>query len=125
MGEPVDREPTVLIVADSEDSREVLRTALSRRGIAVIEAGERMPDAPGDRSSSVDLVVIDIESYGSGAESIPNHLKTSVSQDASTELLILGTARLPPSDLRRAHVVSKPYHYGAVIRKIEELLAAR
>lgn len=125
MGELVDREPTVLIVSESEDSRDVLKTVLSRRGIAVIEAEEKTSGGPADPPSLVDLVVVDIESHGEGAESIPRHLKAGLSRDASTELLILGTAPLPQSELRRAHIVSKPYHYGAVIRKIEELLAAR
>jgi CheY-like chemotaxis protein len=112
----------VLIVDASSESREVLRLLLERRGARTIEA---QGPAEGARLAShmrPDLIVLDAESDRSDSGT-PTHELQRVAGRSDTPIVILGKVRqneLFPAD----QIVSKPYHYGQLIRKIDSLLDA-
>jgi PleD family two-component response regulator len=115
--------PRVLIVDESADSREVLRTLLARRGALTIEA--RQPDQALQLTQlhQPDLIVFDADSDHTAGGIGAANLKAAASRNG-TPIVILGTvrdARKPPSS---GQFVPKPYHYGPLINKIENLLAA-
>jgi hypothetical protein len=43
----------------------------------------------------------------------------------ATPIVVLGTFRRSASPFSAGQFVAKPYHYGALIRRIEKLLGAR
>jgi CheY-like chemotaxis protein len=115
--------PQVLIVDRSAESREVLRTLLERRGAATIEA--RRPDQAARLADlhRPDLIVFDAESDLSDRGSAGEQLG-AVAGRTDTPIVILGTVARDPQRFPSGQFISKPYHYGSLIRKIEELLAA-
>ena len=114
--------PCILIVDPSAESRDVLRTLLERRGAATLEA-ERPEQAIqlADRFQP-DLIVLDADSDQSAGAATDNlrHL----ADRTATPIVILGTLRRPHDQLPPGQIVAKPYHYGPLIRKINDLLAA-
>jgi len=115
--------PRVLIVDQSSESREVLRTLLERRGAATIEARRpeqaiRLADA-----CRPDVIVLDAESDRSTDGRATAELQAAASRNA-TPIVILGTLRPQTGGVRPGQFVPKPYHYGPLICKIEKLLAA-
>lgn len=115
--------PQVLIVDQSAESREILRTLLERHGAATIEA--RRPDQAAHLADlhRPDLIVFDAESDLSERGSAGEHLG-AVAGRTDTPIVILGTAGRAQDCFPSGQFVSKPYHYGSLIRRIEELLAA-
>jgi DNA-binding response OmpR family regulator len=114
--------PRILIVDRSTESREVLRTLLELRGVATLEAdhaeqGIRLAD-----QFHPDLIVLDADSDRSAGVAT-DHLRHLASRTA-TPIVILGTLQKPQVHDSPGQIVSKPYHYGPLIRKIDELLAA-
>ncbi len=114
--------PRVLIVDRSAESREVLRTLLERRGAATLEADrpERAMQLA-DRFQP-DLIVLDADSDPSAGVATDN-LRHLAGRTA-TPIVILGTLRREPGHLPPGQIVAKPYHYGPLLRKIDDLLAA-
>jgi DNA-binding response OmpR family regulator len=113
-------------VDQSEDSREVLRTALERRGLQIFEASQPQRGLELARQHHPSVIVLDLEvEIGDG-----DHLCGQFAQESRTDhssLVVLGSARLRrDADVDGAaagrQFVSKPYHYGPLIRKIEELV---
>ena len=115
--------PRILIVDQSAESREVLRTLLERRGAATIEA--RRPDQAARLADlhRPDLIVFDAESDLSERGAAGKQLG-AVAGRTDTPIVILGTVGRGQDCFPSGQFVSKPYHYGSLIRKIEELLAA-
>jgi CheY-like chemotaxis protein len=115
--------PRVLIVDESSESREVLSALLTRRGAKTFEAhGPRQAIQLADLHQ-VDLIVFDADSdhsdTGSGIDDV-----NAVANRNGTPIVILGTVRQLPKRFASGQIVSKPYHYGPLIDKIEDLLAA-
>ena len=110
----------VLIVDQSEDSREVLRTVLERRGVEIYEASERLVGLDLAKKCCPDLMVLDVETASPDGSSSCE----GFNDQASTHLVLLGSVS-PAAGNHRTQVVAKPYHYGPLIRKIEELLDQR
>jgi CheY-like chemotaxis protein len=114
--------PSVLIIDPSEETREVLRTALESRGIRTLAASRPRQGLALALEHHPDLIVLDLEfdhELAGGGE-----VTLAESWTGGAPLVMLGSVRR-----RRAHMppgpfISKPYHYGPLIRKIEELLAA-
>jgi DNA-binding NtrC family response regulator len=111
---------SVLIVDGSEENREVLQTVLERRGIGTRVAsrpreGERLA-----RQSPPDLIVYDLDSARVSEPDSPGEWLENSTHPAT--VLFLGTLRrqCPPSP--QGEFMAKPYHYGPLICKIEELL---
>jgi DNA-binding response OmpR family regulator len=108
----------VLIVDESAESREVLRTVLEHRGLRILEASQAREGLELARQHQPDLIVLDLELDSSPPE-FPSEL--AAQSPHPTPLVLLGSAR------RRAgpHVgefVAKPYHYAPLVRRIEQLL---
>jgi len=112
---------SVLIVDRSEETREVLATALARHGVKVLSASLPLRGLQMARQHRPDLIVLDLESDGHDGELICEPYARQSRASQST-LVMLGNLRrgrpVPPV----GEFVPKPYHYGPLIRKIEELL---
>jgi CheY-like chemotaxis protein len=113
----------VLIVDESAESREVLSALLARRGATTIEA--RRPDQAAQLANlhQVDLIVLDADSDRSPTGTATAELQAAAGRQG-TPIVILGTVRTPPNRPAGFQFVSKPYHYGPLILRIEDLLAA-
>lgn len=111
---------SVLIVDESDECREVLRTALQRRGYTIHEA--QAPDSGLKLAEelSPDVVVLDADGSNSSESNLRDFDFCTAARDR--HLVVLGkVSRVePPSE--RCHTVSKPYHYAPLILKIESLL---
>jgi DNA-binding response OmpR family regulator len=114
--------PRVLIVDRCAESREVLRTLLERRGAATFEADGPERAIPLADRFQPHLIVLDADSDRSAGAATDNLRK--VASRTATPIVILGTLRRVSGDLPAGQIVAKPYHYGPLIRKINDLLAA-
>lgn len=116
-------ERCVLIVDRSEETREVLKTALERRGLRIFAAGHARRGLELAREHHPDVIVLDLEA---GASS-PEDVCTPFVEEAEShqgQLVVLGSLRREERESVRGEFVPKPYHYGPLIRRIEELLSA-
>ena len=117
------RRQSVLIIDHSADSRQVLRTALERRGVVILEAEQGQIGLELARRYHPTLVVLDLETIPAGDDALRNGLD-SETENARIPLVILGNIRKSEALLPHQSVVPKPYHYGPLIRKIEQLLSS-
>ena len=115
--------PRVLIVDASRESREVLRMLLEFRGATTIEAVGPLEGLPLADSFHPDLILFDADSDSSATGAPTDELRQTASRN-NTPIVILGKAKHFYSELQTGQFVAKPYHYGPLIRKIDELLAA-
>ena len=112
----------VLIVDRSHESREVLRTALARHGLRVLEA-----NVPGDglalaRLHRPDVIVLDLDVLQADKPTAGDF--ADVAENEGGKLIVLGENF--PADLPfNGKFFAKPYHYGPLILRIEELLRQR
>jgi CheY-like chemotaxis protein len=114
------RRGCVLIVDQSEESRDVFRTVLERRGVEILEAPEARRGLELLRTSHPDVVVLDLEAESADDVLIRAAFDRELA-DQCAEMVVLGSLRhagAPDS----GHLVAKPYHYGPLIRKIEQLV---
>ena len=118
---PNSPEKSVLIVDESEDSREVLRTILSQRGVQIFEAREERTGLQIARDKHPNVIVLDVDKP-SPDFALCDEIAEQADLD-QTSVVILGSLShwkgQSPSE-----IVRKPYHYGPLIRKIEALLAS-
>jgi len=114
--------PSVLIVDQSAEAREVLRTALQRTGTLILEAAGAQLGLELARKHQPDLIVLDLDAEGTGAGQLSDDFHDTVG-NSCTPIVVLGTARRPATRLPWGTFVAKPYHFGPLVRKIEELLA--
>lgn len=117
------REPRVLIVDASRESREVLRMLLERLGAMTIEAERPEQAVRLADELRPDLIVLDAESDVSPGGEPTNNLRKAAIR-SRTPIVILGKLRQPHGLFQAGQIVAKPYHYGPLIRKIDSLLAA-
>jgi PleD family two-component response regulator len=114
--------PSVLIVDSSDENREVLRTALARRGLRIFEADEPEQGLALAREHRPDVIVLDLD-----AEAAEHgQLEVEYSAEAagrSASLVLLGRKQ---RSIRSAGTrgISKPYHFAPLVHTIE-LLAAK
>lgn len=111
----------VLVVDSQEATGEVCRASLGSRGIEVLSANSTNEGLRMAQDFRPDVIVLDLESAPNARCVTPADFE-SASQKRDSSLILLGSirreARPAGSDL-----ISKPYHYGALIRKIESLLS--
>ena len=115
--------PRVLIVDESDESREILRTLLERSGATTIEAQRPEQAVQLADLHRPDLILLDAESDHSAAGDAIDSLEAAARRRA-VPIVILGTVRERRGRTGLGEFVSKPYHYGHLIRKIEDLLDA-
>ena len=117
---PASPRRSVLIVDRSQDSREVLRTALERRGLLIFEAPAARQGLEIARLQLPNVIVLDLETSAAEEHAVCGQYAAHLNSQHSS-LVILGTLRcdeVPP----QSHVVATPYHYGPLIRTIEQLI---
>jgi DNA-binding response OmpR family regulator len=119
----VNQMPRVLIVDESAESRDVLRTLLEHRGATTLEA-HRLELAVGmAKTFHPHLIVLDAESDRSTCGSATSELREAADR-TGTPIVILGRVASVRGPHASGQFVAKPYHYGQLLRKIESLLAA-
>jgi hypothetical protein len=69
------------------------------------------------------VIVFDAESDHSESHDAAQRLADAAS-DHATPVIVLGSVRRCSFPLSGGQFVAKPYHYGPLIRRIEDLLAA-
>jgi len=111
----------VLIIEKSRENLEVLETAVQRRGMNPL--GTRWPSQGLEiiRQQNPDLILLDIEAISSKNSQICEQFEAE-SSARQTPLVVLGKNRRSRRDLPSGEQVTKPYHYAALVRRIEELL---
>ena len=114
---------SVLIVDGCPETQEVLRTALERRGLRILAATRARRGLELARRHQPDLIVLDLEVDDSGAEDVGAPFVRE-SGRRHTPLIMLGTVRRHRTDPSGGEFILKPYHFGPLIHRIEELLSA-
>ena len=110
----------VLIVDRGHDARDVLTTALERRGVETFWAGEPRQGLSLVRQLRPAVIVWDQDSVPP-QEADGERLRSAASGEDSY-LVVLGGGHAAQADSDRAPVVPKPYHFGPLIRTIEQLV---
>ena len=106
----------------------MLEEALRRRGLRTLQAGRSEKGLELARQHRPDLIVLDLDLDDAPAEQFSTlpcdggETPTPQSPPYQPRLVLLGSLRGLPRRLPGGEFVSKPYHYGPLIRKIEELL---
>ena len=111
---------SVLIVDASDDSREVLRTILSKRGVQIFEAREENTGLAIAKTEHPKVIVVDIDAPTNDL-AVCDELAEQADIDRASGVL-LGSIRHWKGTTPR-EIVRKPYHFAPLIRKIEALLA--
>ena len=114
-------QPSVLIVDSSAENREVLRTALGRRGLTVFEAEAADQGLELAREHHPDVIVLDLEEKRHGQAAAGQQFADEADASGS-RLIVLGKIRRGPV-FTGGHVISKPYHFAPLIHTIEQLAA--
>ncbi len=129
-------QPSVLIVDPCEETREVLRTILERRGVKTVAAAKARQGWKLAQQHRPDLIVLDLELESAAEEfgSAPSMAAKGAvvttdcggcdeeRTDYEPRLVLLGNLRRLEGLPSTGEFVSKPYHYGLLLRRIEELL---
>ena len=113
--------PSVLIVDESADNREVLRTALARRGIETLEAKSASEGLQLACDRQPDVIVLDLEGKEHEA-AVAGRRFAEAASDSGSQLIVLGTLRSGPA-IVGGHVIRKPYHFAPLVHTIERLAA--
>ena len=114
---------SVLIVVQSEDSREVLRTALQRRGVQTYEAAGARQGVELAHLHHPQVIVLDVEADAADEDVVRNQYRAQ-SRNHDTYLLVIGRSVSYEQTVPRDCIVPKPYHYAPLVRTIERLLAS-
>jgi CheY-like chemotaxis protein len=113
--------PSVLIVDQSEDTREVLRAALERRGVQILEAAEARQGIDLARRHHPEVIVLDLECEAADDSDVQAEYDAEA-REGTGALVVLGKARRYEDKLPSDRILPKPYHYAPLIRTIERLL---
>lgn len=113
---------SVLIVDRSEETREVLRTVLERRGVRTLAADRAKKGVELAQRHQPDLIVLDMETCDAGETTAWDSAGETPAPQYEPRMVLLGSLRDYRRRLPGGEFVAKPYHYGPLIRKIEELL---
>ncbi len=114
----------VMIVDESAESREVLCTLLTRAGLSSIEASRSDRAARVAKQEQPDLIVVDADSDRSPDRQATRDLR-AIARRTDTPIVVLGQLGRADSPLAPEERMSKPYHYGDLLRRIEDVLEHR
>ncbi|HTN76968.1 MAG TPA: hypothetical protein VL096_17035 [Pirellulaceae bacterium] len=114
---------SLLIVDHSTDSREVLRAVLELRGWKIIEADRASDGLEMAEQLHPDVIVLDTDSLEADTANMQASFDDA-SRRNNASLVMIGQARFAGSTDARHRVVAKPYHYGPLVRTIDELAAS-
>ena len=115
--------PSVLIVDRSEDSREVLRTVLEKRGVRTWEAAEARQGVELARRHHPQVIVLDLDAGDAEQQDIRDQYQAE-SNEHDAYLVVIGRSRSYEQILPKDRILAKPYHYGPLVRTIETLLSS-
>ena len=115
------KDQCVLVVDGSVETHEVLETALARRGVHTRHANRFRDGVELAEQLHPDLIVLDLELEQADPEAIYGPYPTQPGRN-ETPLVMLGTMRRGGQTASSGEFVRKPYDYGPLVRKIEELL---
>src|SRR5262245_3474228 len=113
--------PSVLIATPRADEREVLSTALARRGLRIWEATEPEQGLELARQHHPDVIVLDAEMDCSGERDVADQFAEACAGEQASLILLGRISRGTMS--RSGQTIAKPYHFGPLIHKIEQLAA--
>lgn len=111
----------VLIVDQSPENREVLRTVLQRHGFEIFEAERDTDGLTMAEQCHPKVLVLDMDTLDSADRSVIEEFDHHA-QKENASVVLLGRVPKASLPLANSDVISKPYHYGPLIRKIEMLL---
>ena len=123
----------VLIVDESSETREVLRAALERRGMEILEAPEVGRGLDLARRFHPDVIVLDADAADIGDDSQRQACTSACARERSS-LVVLGQwpdaprAEARSDDSNAApplRVVRKPFHFEPLVRLIADLSQRR
>jgi len=122
----------VLIVDGSNESRQVLSAVLGCHGLDTLETGEARQGLDMAREQRPDLILLDIEETDvdeatceqlASCEQTATYGQTTVQPgQENIPLVLLGSTKTTRPEFPTRQRISKPYHYGPLIRRIEELI---
>ena len=110
----------VVVVGPSHDCCEVLKTALSRRGMTAFASTEARSVLRLIREHHPAVVVLDGETKGASDGMLQEELCSQLQREKAA-LVVLG--RLRGQKLLPQQVLSKPYHFAPLVHTIEALAA--
>lgn len=113
---------SVLVIDRSEETGEVLRTALADANTDVIEAISARQGLELARCHRPDVIVLDAELEATCGDGWSAHFAAET-YGRDSQLVLLGSARRMRESFPGGQFLAKPYHYGALVRKIEVLLS--
>ncbi len=114
----------VLIVDQSSESREVLAALLARSGTTAIEASRASEALTLTEQLHPELIVLDADSDPSTDLQATREL-TAAARRTNTPIVLLGKIAGSHLALDPYELLAKPYHYGNLIRRIEDVLEQR
>jgi DNA-binding NtrC family response regulator len=101
--------------------REVLRFALERRGMEILEAEQAETGLDLLRRSHPDLVVLDLNVTDDEEQAMFDEFDRAAESHAG-RMVILGKLEMPCELSQDRAFVAKPYHFAPLVHKIEEIL---
>lgn len=113
---------SVLIVDESSETREVLQTVLERRGVHTLSAARTEIGLQLAQQHHPDLIVLDLDTFDAPEQLVGRVADLSHQARYQPRMVLLGSLRGWHGRRPEGEFVSKPYHYGPLIRRIEELL---
>ena len=114
---------SVLIVDGSQENREVLTTALERRGCKILSASRAERGLELAQEHRPDVIVLDLEVSPKSPEEVCAPFAREA-ESSPTRLVLLGSVSVSKGTTPEGEFIAKPYHYAPLIRKIEALLDA-
>lgn len=111
---------TVLIVDESEETRDVLATALERKGVRTFTASVPRRGAVIAREQKPDLVIFDVDAVStSPKQAIDAFARAGNLEDAP--IVAIGSTKFN-APMGEGGFISKPYHFAPLLQKIEQFL---
>ena len=114
--------PCVLVVDRSEETHEVLQTALGRHGVRTYHARHTQRGFEMADRLHPDVIVFDLEQADTDPAAAWASFSSRLEQD-DTPMVILGSIRREEIGAGSREFLAKPYNFGPLVRTIEEMIA--